>query len=247
MSRRFSRWLILVCTGIILSCKSFMPAGQQAAVLPVQRIDPDPAILKYYEPYKDSLDQIMEVKLADLEADLSKQQPESTLGNLMADILLRQTAKYAGIPVDLGVVNYGGIRIPSLAKGPLKVLHAYNLMPFDNYLVTLRLTGTQVQALCDSIAMKKGWPVSGLRFRIGQGRAVNVQVQGQDLEPGKTYTVAMSDYLAGGGDGLAFLRDIPHTNTGVLYRDAIMEYWKEEQAAGRTIGAQLENRITYAE
>lgn len=247
MSRPCFRLLIIVLTGILISCRSLVPAGKTSEAIQIKAISFDPSIVGYYRPYKDSLDKIMEVQLAVLANDLSKQQPESTLGNMMADILLAMTAQYAGKPMDLGVVNYGGIRIPSLPKGPLSVLHAYSLMPFDNYLVSMSLSGTQVQALCDSIAQKKGWPVSGVTFGIRQGRAADVRVQGQALNPDRQYRVALSDYLAGGGDGLTFLKDIPNENTGVLYRDAIMEYWKTEQAAGRTIGAHLENRIVYVE
>ena len=238
---------MLAGTGLVLSCKSLVPAGHSAQSLPISNIAYDSAAVRYYRPYKDSLDKIMEVQLAVLEQDLSKQQPESTLGNMMVDILRIKTAQYTGRTMDLGVVNYGGIRIPALAKGPLKVLNAYNLMPFDNYLVTMSLSGQQVQALCDSIARKKGWPVSGVTFGIKQGYAVQVLVQGQPLDPAKQYQVALSDYLAGGGDGLTFLKDIPYEQTGVLFRDAILEYWTEQQAAGKSVTARLEKRIIYVE
>jgi 2',3'-cyclic-nucleotide 2'-phosphodiesterase (5'-nucleotidase family) len=189
----------------------------------------------------------MEVPLAELANDLSKKMPESTLGNMMADILLNKTQQYADKKIDFAVLNYGGIRIPSLTKGTLKVIHAYNLMPFDNYLVTQELNGQQVQDFCDSIALKKGWPVSGIAFKIKNDKAVEVKVHGQSLDPSKKYELATNDYLAGGGDGMAFLKDIPNQNTGVLFRDAIMEYWKEQQAAGKKIDAQIENRIIYVE
>jgi 2',3'-cyclic-nucleotide 2'-phosphodiesterase (5'-nucleotidase family) len=189
----------------------------------------------------------MEVPLAELEDDLSKKMPESTLGNMMADILRIKTAQYSGLKIDFGVLNYGGIRITSLSKGPLKVLHAYNLMPFDNYLVTLELSGQQVQDLCDSIAAKKGWPVSGISFKIKKDKAMDVAVQGVAIDLKNNYTVALSDYVANGGDGLTFLKSIPNENTGILFRDAIQEYWKEQQASGIKINARIENRIIYVE
>jgi 2',3'-cyclic-nucleotide 2'-phosphodiesterase (5'-nucleotidase family) len=120
-------------------------------------------------------------------------------------------------------------------------------MPFDNYLVTQQLSGQQVQDLCDSIAVKKGWPVSGISFRIKNEKAIDVAVQGVALDLQKKYEVALNDYLATGGDGLAFLKNIPNQNTGVLFRDAIMEYWKEQHISGQKINARIENRIIYVE
>ena len=59
--------------------------------------------------------------------------------------------------------------------------------------------------------------------------------------------MATNDYLANGGDGMTFLRNIPQIQTGKLFRDAIMEYWKAQTKSGKKVSAQLENRINYAE
>ena len=247
MLKHYSKLLIVVGTGILLSCKSLYPTTETAQLYKIKEIAFDSSIVHYYKPYKDSLDKIMELPLAELEEDLSKNLPESTLGNMMADILRTKTEQYTGKKMDIGILNYGGIRISSLSKGTLKVIHAYNLMPFDNYLVTQELTGQQVQDFCDSIAQKKGWPVSGISFKIKNGRATDIAVQGVALDLNIKYQVALSDYLAGGGDDMAFLKKIPNQNTGKLFRDAIIEYWKEQQAEGKKIDAHLENRIIYVE
>lgn len=246
----FKKSLYFFCFTIVLctACKVYYPATVQSNVLKISSTaSSDTAVDAYYKPYKDSLDKIMKIPLAILSEDLSKKMPESTLGNMMADIMLNQTQVYYANNIDMAIVNYGGIRVPTLTKGNLLVENAYLLMPFDNYLVVQKLTGQQVQYLCDSIASLGGWPIAGMSFQIKNKKAININVQQQPLQLNKIYTLATSDYLANGGDGLSILKSIPNTQTGKLYREAIIEYWKEQTKAGKQISSKLENRITNAE
>lgn len=230
------------------ACKTYYPVSQNNGLVKVNNSFPaDSAIRVYYKPYKDSLDKIMKVPLAELAEDLTKKMPESTLGNFMADMLKVKTEEYYGQKIDIAVLNYGGIRVPSLTKGTLMVEHAYLLMPFDNYLTVQILTGQQLSDFCDSMAMKKGWPISGMSFQIKNDKAINILVNKEPIDLSKKYNLATNDYLANGGDGMAFLRNVPQIQTGKLFRDAIMEYWKAQTKAGKKISSPLENRISYAE
>ena len=85
------------------------------------------------QPYKIQLDEAMEVVLATLEEDLVVEQPESTMGNHVAEITFWKANQFVDVPVDFAISNFGGLRIPFLGKGPLKVKDAYQIMPFDNY------------------------------------------------------------------------------------------------------------------
>jgi 2',3'-cyclic-nucleotide 2'-phosphodiesterase (5'-nucleotidase family) len=230
------------------ACKSYYPVTENASLIKVNKVyTPDSSVRSFYKPFKDSLDKIMKIPVAELEMDLVKKLPESTLGNLMVDMLKTKTQDYTGDAIDLAILNYGGIRVPSLTKGTLSIEHAYLLMPFDNYLVEQILTGQQVKDFCDSIALKKGWPVSGISFKIKNDKAVNILVNNVPLDLTKNYKVALIDYVANGGDGMAFLKSIPQKQTGILFREAIIEYWKQQTAEGKKISSKLENRITYAE
>jgi 2',3'-cyclic-nucleotide 2'-phosphodiesterase (5'-nucleotidase family) len=128
------------------ACKTYYPISYQSSLEKVtQSVQSDTSIKAYYLPFKDSLDKIMKIPIAELKEDIVKKMPESTLGNLMADILKIKTQAYLNTPIDFSVLNYGGIRMGSLTKGTLNIEHAYLLMPFDNYLVAQNLTGQQVQ------------------------------------------------------------------------------------------------------
>ena len=89
---------------------------------------------------------------------LTKAQPESTLGNFMADAML-----VAGQRIDPDVVaaigNYGGIRLPYIAPGPITRGKVYELMPFDNTLNIIEIPGAVLQQFCDAMAARKGWPM----------------------------------------------------------------------------------------
>ncbi|MDB5226014.1 MAG: 5-nucleotidase [Bacteroidota bacterium] len=248
-SRTYSKKrLLFFCVILLTACKSYFPATESSSLLKVNRsYGADLSVKSYYRPYKDSLDKIMKVPVVELQDDLVKKLPESTLGNLMVDMLKAKTEEYTKDKIDVGILNYGGIRSPSLTKGMLNVEHAYLLMPFDNYLVEQTLTGQQLKDFCDSIALKKGWPVSGMSFQIKNDKATNIMINNAPLNLSKTYKVALIDYVANGGDGMAFLKSIPQKQTGILFRDAILEYWKDQAKAGKKIFAKLENRITYAE
>ena len=117
--------------------------------------------------------------------------------------------------------------MPSLTKGPVTIGNVYELMPFDNYLVVLSLTGKQVQSMLDAIAASGGWPVAGVTFTIKDNTADDVQINGKRLHNESTYRIAISDYLSNGGDNMKMLKGLPQENTNVLLRDAFKAYFED--------------------
>lgn len=220
--------VILFCL-INISCKTFVSTQQEFERKAVENLVLDTSIVNQYQSYKDSLDKSMKIKIATLQDDVVKNKPTSTLTNLMADILFDEATKYIKQPIDFAVMNYGGIRLPSLSKGDLLVEHAYQLMPFDNYIVALQLNANQVQELCNSIAKNEGWPVSHIQFDIEHDIATNILINQEPLQFNKMYTVAMIDYIANGGDNMTMLKSITQLPTGVLLRDGIIDYFKTNQ------------------
>ena len=192
-------------------------------------------------PYREQLESSMNGVIAYAIKDMNKAQPESTLGNLLADATLEIARKNSTKSVDIGIINYGGIRVPSINKGEVTLGNIYEIMPFDNYLVIIELKGSVLQEVCNLIASKGGWPIAGVTFKIKENKAVNVQVGAKALDSSLIYRVAISDYLAGGGDNLAMLKELAFENTNILLRDAFIEYFKNEGQ----LSSNLENRIEY--
>ncbi|MCS6819278.1 MAG: 5'-nucleotidase C-terminal domain-containing protein, partial [Chitinophagales bacterium] len=96
---------------------------------------------------------------------------------------------------------------------------------------------------CDFIAGAGGWPVSGLRFVIRSQKAENIQVQGSPLEPDKLYYLALSDYLANGGDKLEMIKGKPFFDTQKNLRDIFIEEFSKLHQEGKQLKGYLDNRI----
>jgi len=132
-------------------------------------------------------------------------QKETNLGNLVADIM-REAAGADG-----AILNGGSIRA-SIPAGPIRVRDVYAALPFDNYIVAVRLKGSAVRQILEHgvsrIEANSGaFPqVSGFSFVFDPkapcgSRVTTVWNGGEPLNPEKEYIVATSDFLAAGGDG----------------------------------------------
>jgi 2',3'-cyclic-nucleotide 2'-phosphodiesterase (5'-nucleotidase family) len=210
----------------------------------------DSSIVRTIAPYKTALDKEMNEVLILSESVFNKGEPEGELGDLTADIILAEASKKYkvkdNIPLQFCVLNNGGLRVP-LPKGEITRGKAFELMPFENEMVVLTLTGERTQQLLDFIAGKNGMPVAGLKMGIRNGKAVNVLIQGQPFDAAKNYTLVTSDYLANGGDKMDFLKDpVRYESLSYKLRDAIISYLKEEHAKGNKLNAKTDGRIYYA-
>ena len=84
-------------------------------------------------------------------------------------------------------------------------------------------------------------------MQIKNKKALNVRINNVPLDSNATYTLAVLDYVAGGGDDAGMLRSIPQINNGNIFRDAIIEYLTRLTSQGKKVTAKIENRVTYAE
>ncbi len=206
----------------------------------------DSSLVKMLRPYKRGVDTQMQVVIGHTDMPLTKAQPESTLGNFVADAQL-MAARVIDQNVEASVSNYGGLRIPYMDAGPITRGKMYELMPFDNMLAIIEIPGTIVKQFCDFMATKKGWPVSGLTFTIKDNKAEDIAINGKPLNPNIYYKFAISDYVARGGDNCDFLSSCKKRFTSIFIRDAMMAYVVRLEKAGKPLHPQLENRIRYAE
>lgn len=214
-----------------------------------QRIDStlaqiDSAVYRFIEPYGQQLSETMNKVIAYTAGTYTKNKPESTLGNLLADATKAMAEKHTGQKIDVAIINYGGIRVPALQKGAVTVGNIYEVMPFDNYLVTIDLTGADLLLVLQAIAANGGWPISGATFNISEkGEPLSIRVGKRPIHMNFIYTIALSDYIANGGDNMDMLSLLPQNNTGILLRDAFIEYFSELGKRNGIIEATIEGRI----
>lgn len=188
----------------------------------------DTAMANKIAPYKQKLDAQMNEVIGTASATLLKANPDGSLGNTVADACLAYANKVNDKPVDFCVLNSGGIRIPSIQQGNVTVGKIYELMPFDNMIDVVEMSGEECMQLFTWIAKWNGAPVSGITLTISNGTATDVMINEKPFDASLTYRVATTDYMSNGGDGATMFNG-QKTSTNYKLRDAIIEYIKVTQ------------------
>ncbi|MBX7078116.1 MAG: bifunctional metallophosphatase/5'-nucleotidase [Nannocystaceae bacterium] len=166
---------------------------------------------------------------------------ESALGDMIADA---QLAASAAAGAELALMNPGGIRTDLVFEqvsggeglGQVTYGELFAVQPFSNNLVTLSLTGAQLEAV-----LEQQWRVSGmgelavilqpsatLAYRWDPTRPLgdridpaSITVAGVALDPARSYRVTVNSFLADGGDGFSVLREGTERTGGALDVDAL--------------------------
>lgn len=201
-------------------------------------------------PYKKSMDKEMNTVLGYSETAMVKGTPEGVLGNFVADLVLSETNKRfrsATGGADICMLNNGGLR-STLPEGEITRGKVFELMPFENEVVILTLSGKQTKKMFDYIARIGGVPLSGAKLGINKKKPVNVTIGGQPLDTSRSYKIVTSDYLAAGGDKMNFFNDpLQKENTGLKLRDAIIYYITDQNIKGQKLSSKIDGRITNEE
>ena len=182
-------------------------------------------------PYKAELEGKMNTKISYTAVDLNKQGDNSNLGNLLADYTFEganEWAKKNGISegVDCAVINVGGIR-STIGKGDILTKSIYEVMPFENEVLIVKLKGSDMKGLFDYyLNTQKNNPVSKLYIETDNGQKIKGLVKGKEIDLNKNYYIATSDYLAMGGDNMAFFGKGELISTGIKLRDLFLEKFK---------------------
>ncbi len=200
------------------------------------------------ERYRSSLEEDMNRVLVYSEHIMEKGTPEGRLNNFVADLVLEVGEEIYqaqdGGSIDFCLLNYGGLRVP-LPKGEITYSRVYELLPFENEMVVITLSGQKTFELFQYLAESSaGMPISGVKLIISNNYPQTIVIKGQEFDITKTYKVLTSDYLAGGGDSMNFFfQPINYELLGMRVRDAIIHFMKEKHAEGETIQADLDQRI----
>lgn len=214
----------------------------------------DPALNKMLGPYAVKV-RALDVVIGTLEGELRKGGlGGGTLGNFVTDGMRAQAAKKLGVPIDLVVSNSGGLRKNAISPGDLHIRDIFELLPFENALIELELTGEQLRKVLE-IAVEYREPQSGARVKyrtnaekkLELASVVLVSAEGKErqIDPQAIYRVITIDYLLNvEGGKFAILHEARVKKPlGVTIRDAMIAYVKDEAAAGRPIVAKFDGRF----
>jgi 2',3'-cyclic-nucleotide 2'-phosphodiesterase (5'-nucleotidase family) len=213
----------------------------------------DSAIYNSAAIYRQQLTTQMSEVLVQSDSVMDKGLPESTLGNYVADVCLTNgnsaAKQHTILPADFIVLNTGSLR-KSLPRGGVTLGDFFEVMPFENQLVILSCTGSQVKSLLDFIASKGGTPVSGIRFQMSKSKrnTQNVMINGQPFDTLSTYRIMTADYLANGGDHFdIFTKASKREEVGLKIRDALIDDARSKGKQGVSLHAKTDNRIAYVD
>ncbi len=218
-----------------------------------QIIRPDQTVLQAMQPAEQAITELQEKALGlTVPRALGRvYEGESELGSFLADSL-RAMSK-----TDIALMNPGGLRA-DLKEGPLTYGTVYEVVPFDNAVAILDLTGEQLDRLLTAAyGSKKGvFQVSGLEVKLSRcvvpDRLRGFSLPGgKKIDPHKKYKVALPDFLARGGDGLApVLATIDPSqvdlaeNKGSNLRDDLIAWWQTKK---ETFKPPRTGRVTFVD
>jgi 2',3'-cyclic-nucleotide 2'-phosphodiesterase (5'-nucleotidase family) len=195
------------------------------------------------------LDTVVGMSTTPLDASNERLATETALGNLIADAL-REDVK-----ADVGLSNAGGARGSRVyPAGPLTRRTLLSIHPFGNIACKIAVTGQVLrEALLNGVSKLPigdgRFPqVSGVTMKVdpnasGDRRVSDIRINGQPLDPGRTYTVALPDFVMSGGDGYAMFANrtvLVDAQSGDLVVTALEKYI----AARGTVSPAVEGRVT---
>jgi len=220
----------LLCALLTLSLAAQAPTGK-AQVLPLgPSIPDDPAIQKVIDPLAAEIKASFDLPLLQAPQGLlrGRRGEENLLGYWVADVMRNAAQGTVGKPVRFAITNAGGLR-SNLRPGLLKVADIFEMMPFENELVVVELTGAEViQVVKEGIVRRGGEPCSGVKARVEGSPEQPVFVltweDGSAIDPAAKVLVATTDYLYGGGDSIPTLKQgrKPFT-TGITLRQMLLD------------------------
>ena len=157
----------------LISCNSLVVDNTSFSRIEV--IGPDEVnIYNHINTYKDSIDYKLDnvIGFSDglyTKADFTNIKFNSSLGNLVADIIFIQSdsvfKEQENKQIDFVLQNHGGIR-SSLLKGEVKLTDIYKILPFENEIVILEISGETVEEIISFLKNEiNPHPVSGISIR----------------------------------------------------------------------------------
>ncbi len=217
-------------------------------------IPDDPSVDQMLAPYAPKV-RALDTVIGKLKGELRKGGVGAgSLGNFVTDGMRAQASAKLGKPVDLALMNGGGLRRNTIGEGELRARDIFELLPFENALVTLDLTGEQILKLLGVVVTGRE-AQSGARVtyvikadktsQLESAKLLDKKGHEKEIDPKVTYTIVTIDYLINvGGERYGILREGKNTKPlGITVRDATIDYVKSETAAGREIKPKLDERF----
>jgi 5'-nucleotidase len=212
-------------------------------------VTPDPVVTALIDKYDALSAPLANSVIGTTTSDISRTgnlSGESALGDIIADAQLAATAPVGFGEAVVAFMNPGGIRndITFVSSGPeldgeFTFGEAFGVQPFGNSLVTMTLTGAQIDSLLEqqfdnpSVGANRILQVSaGFTYEWSAsaptGSKVDpttIKIGGEVVNPGTGYRITVNSFLADGGDNFSVLVDGTDRLGGEVDLDALGTYF----------------------
>lgn len=242
--RKFIFYPFIIVFLFALSCNTTYEAGsvQYSNYRINDKNNDNSTVTSVVKPYGDSVNKLMRTVIGDNDTKLEKSRQLNTLGYFITDAYLEMARQKVNPKADIAFMNSGGIRLPDLAAGPVTQGKIFELMPFDNLMMQLKMKGSLLQEYLDTLAAGEGVIQSGMTMQIVNKTAREVRIGGKPLDPNAEYSVIHSDYVV---INTNLLKNIVRSTNGYLLRDALIDYVKYYNSQGKKITVSNTDRISY--
>lgn len=187
----------------------------------------DANTLAIYMKYEEELGPVLGKVLGKTTVDLDHDRyaGPSLLGEWACDIMRDKAG------VQIAMTNGGGLRT-NIPAGEITAGILYEVMPFDNTLYTMKLSGADVKSNIEHGIMNEdiGWiQISGVKVTYNPDAEAGNRITSMVLEDGtvvemdKYYTVVTNDFMFTGGDKYNFENSKDGLDTFIPIRDALMD------------------------
>jgi 5'-nucleotidase len=229
------------------------------------KVTPDPIVTALIDKYETLSAPLANQVIGTITTDITETNNaagESALGDVIADAQLAATAPAGFGDAVVAFMNPGGIRDDFIfsevpggeAPGEVTYGEAFSVQPFGNSLVTMSLTGAQIDALLEQqfdnptvgrnriLQVSEGftyaWSASApTGDKVDSG---TIKIGGVVVDPGATYRITVNSFLADGGDNFLVLTEGTDRLGGEVDLDALVTYF----GANSPVPPGPQNRIT---
>ncbi|MCD6100983.1 MAG: bifunctional metallophosphatase/5'-nucleotidase [Candidatus Marinimicrobia bacterium] len=207
-------------------------------VLPSE-ITPNESVQSLVDSMEKEISKELDVVIGKLETPWERnRQAESNIGNWITDVLRKE------FKTDIAFQNSGGIR-KDLPPGPIRIRDIWEIAPFENEVVIIKLKGTQLRKLFERYPhnIRDLLQVSGARIEFDpeKEKILSVKVNGRKIKNKKQYTIATNSFVLGHINRFFGLSpeevEIIHTNK--ILRDILIKAVRKE----KVIKSKIEGRI----
>lgn len=238
---KYSFFVILLTFSLLNSCKSqktkiYEIEGKRININEnhKQSVEIEDFIKPYRTHITKDLDSILAYNPVTLEKSNTIGKWQTNIGNLLAETTLELSRPIffsrENQNIDFCLLNYGGIRA-IIPQGNITSRTAFEVMPFENSVMIVGLTGKEIRTLAEYILKeKKPHPLAGITIYTDpdENNVAQIEINNTPLENNKTYYVATSDYLANGGDNMSFFRESTiKYDIDYKLRNLLIDYFKK--------------------